>query len=572
MMTKLLSSKILSVILVVLILLSFVLIFFASAKEFKFITNEKVMGKVPLTILSGTEFDLFGPSKAGLRSNGTWTYENSGTYTQSYLGGGWCNLWNKSALKESYKMTVNTALINAGTSSDYPKFGVYAGYKDNDNFLLVMFDVKYNAFASLARINGKDGDWKAASIPAGIDLKAQNELKVIKIGNEFRVYVNGFLIEIYNQPIDKAQVGFVTEDSVVSYKDFNLEGATAFDLSKPTLRINGFGNSVSGAFQTNGWTVNKENVALDLLYSGWNSIFYGESLLKNYTFEFKTKLIEQGKDAEYPKFGAYAYYKDKDNYIVAMFDTKFKQFVSMERKNGKDGEWKGTAIDFDLSVPQKVKCVKNENKVFVFLNNIMYFAYSCDGSGAQTGFVTWEARAEYSDFSIKNTGVIDNYFGASYNNAVGVNGSWTADETLKQAYLGKGMTSLFYGLSAKETFTASIDAKLTKAGMSLYPKYGIYAANASADTFVWFFIHPKEYIVSSYGKVNGTELGWQTAKLPVDFDFNVWHNIKSIKEKDKISLFIDEKEYLTVNAVIGNAQMGFVTEDCAAEYKNPLFN
>lgn len=570
-MRKLFSSKVFTLVLAVITVCSFTYQILATSKDFKFTTNEKFIGKVPLTILSGTEFDNFGAAKSGLRSNGTWTQESDGSYTQSYLGGGWCNLWNKSALKESYKATVDVKLMTEGTSSDYPKFGMYAGYKDNDNFLLVMFDVKFNSFASFARISGKDKGWKASTIPAGTDLKTANELKVIKSGNEFRIYVNGYLIEIENEPIDKAQTGFVTEDCVTSYNNFKLTETSGFDISKPSIRKNGFGNSVSGSFQTNGWNISSEKVSLDLIYSGWNSIYYGDSLSKNYTFDFDIQLTEQAKDAQYPKYGAYAYYLDKDNYIVAMFDPKYKQFVSMERKAGKDGEWKGTAVNFDFEKQLTVKCVKNSDRVYIFANGIMYYNYKCSTGAAQPGFATWESSASYTKISYKNTAVASGYFGVSADGSVSVNGNWSYDGALKQTYLGKGLTSLFYGINTMDSYTASADIRLINSGMSLFPKYGIYAANSSANTFIWFFIHPKEYIVSSFTKVNGVDKGWQTAKLPLGFDFKSWHSIASVKNGSKVSLIIDNIVYLTVDAKIGKAQFGFVTEDCAAEYKNPVF-
>jgi GH43 family beta-xylosidase len=175
--------------------------------------------------------DAFGDAAEGDTSSGrrvgTWSTPDTRTASLTSFGGtAWTQLFYASNPDyENYTVSADTRWRATGSTSAFPKYGIYASYADKDNHVEVFIDRQYNVLATHARVQGVDQPWQNSNLPAGFDPTVFHTLKVVKSGAVYTFSLDGvqqqqrtftgatFPVLLNGQP------GLVTEDTQADYRN-----------------------------------------------------------------------------------------------------------------------------------------------------------------------------------------------------------------------------------------------------------------------------------------------------------------------------------------------------------------
>lgn len=157
-------------------------------------------------------------------------------------------------------------------------------------------------------------------------------------------------------------------------------------------------------------------------------------------------------------------------------------------------------------------------------------------------------------------------------------GSWTVvtpTEARITSAGGTAWTQLFRATNPNyETYTVSVDVQWTGTGTtSAFPKYGMHATYDDRNNNVQVFIDRKYMVLATHAVVQGTEAAWQNAPLPAGFDPAAWHNLRVRKTGATYQFYLDgvllqTRTFTGGFPVLLNGQVGLVTEDTTANYRN----
>ncbi len=176
--------------------------------------------------------DAFGDLAEGVndgRSVGSWTVTSPAGATLTSFGGvGWTRLFRASNPNyETYRVTVDTTWTGTGTTSGFPKYGIYASYDDRNNHVEVFIDRKNNVLATHAVVQGTEQPWQNANLPAGFDPTVAHRLSVLKTGASYEFSLDGTVMQQRTfsgtfPVLLNGQVGLVTEDSTAAYTNLAI--------------------------------------------------------------------------------------------------------------------------------------------------------------------------------------------------------------------------------------------------------------------------------------------------------------------------------------------------------------
>ncbi|WP_163509249.1 glycoside hydrolase family 43 protein [Fodinicola acaciae] len=155
---------------------------------------------------------------------GSWTVNSpTGATLTSFGGVPWTRLFRASNPNyETYRVTVDARWTGTGTTSNYPKYGIYASYDDRNNHVEVFIDRKNLVLATHAVVQGAEQPWQNAALPAGFDPAVAHRLSVLKTGATYAFSLDGAVLQTRTFPgtfpvLLNGQVGLVTEDSTAAY-------------------------------------------------------------------------------------------------------------------------------------------------------------------------------------------------------------------------------------------------------------------------------------------------------------------------------------------------------------------
>jgi GH43 family beta-xylosidase len=174
----------------------------------------------------------FGDAAEGVANGGrlgSWTVTGpTGADLTSFGGTAWTRLFRASNPNyEKYTVTADTRWLATGTTSAYPKYGVYACYDDRNNHVEVFIDRKYMVLATHAVVQGTEQAWQNAALPAGFDPTQYHRLTVVKSGATFTFSLDGKQLQQRTfsgtfPVLLNGQVGLVTEDTQASYRNVTI--------------------------------------------------------------------------------------------------------------------------------------------------------------------------------------------------------------------------------------------------------------------------------------------------------------------------------------------------------------
>ena len=178
--------------------------------------------------------DAFGDAAEGDtahgRRSGEWTVTDPHTASLGSFGGtGWTQLFYAANPNyESFTVSADVRWTGTGSTSSYPKYGIYASYADAANHVEVFLDRQYGVLATHAVVQGVEQPWQNSPLPAGFDPSAYHTLKVVKSGAHYAFFLDGaqaqdrtftgssFPVLLNGQP------GLVTEDTTAAYRNVTV--------------------------------------------------------------------------------------------------------------------------------------------------------------------------------------------------------------------------------------------------------------------------------------------------------------------------------------------------------------
>src|SRR5579884_3669229 len=308
----------------------------------------------------------------------------------------------------------------------------------------------------------------------------------------------------------------------------------------------------------------------------WHMVFRGDTLY-DYSVSAAVQWAAMATGDGFPKYGLYAFYADANNHAEAFLDRNYGVFATHAVVQGTDMGWQNTSLPagFDPAQFHTLSISKNDS----------LFTFRLDGAfmqqrrfallKGQIGLVTDGTQANYQKVSITDhSNGWEDAFGdaAEGNTSAGLRtGGWTvqgasgADGTT----LGSGWNQLFRGNPNLASYTVSADLKWLQTGTtSAYPKYGIYASYNDVNNHVEVFLDRKYGVLATHAFVGGIEASWQNTNLPDGFDPTQYHTLKVTKSGSLFTFLLDGSVAQQRTFAIENGQIGLVTEDTRASYRN----
>lgn len=336
----------------------------------------------------------------------------------------------------------------------------------------------------------------------------------------------------------------------------------------------------AGGLRTGTWTTSSATAAATTsLGAGWNSIYTGsDTRLSDFAASVSVTRNSAGTTVAHPKYGVYACYYDSNNYIQAWIDPSNNEFVTNVRLGGTNYGFSGTQAlpgGFNPNTAHTLSWNKSGDTFTFAIDGVAQPSRPAPIPGCQVGLVTEDTTATFSALTVYDrlewgASRAGNDAANIYGGGV-VRGPWTVNDvdSLMSTGVGTGWNSI-YGVDGIQSANYTVAAKVrqVKAGVtSAHPKYGIYACYYDDDNYVQAWIDPTNSEFVTHALVGGVDLGWSPTSLPGGFDPETNHTISVTKLGSSFTFTLDGVTQSSRSASISNCQIGLVTEDVAANFR-----
>jgi glucosylceramidase len=178
----------------------------------------EILDRVPWgdSVLGDDASNVYG----GGFQRGDWVVNNSASVGANSVGSGWSSIYRGAGMDDSsYTMSATVERIGVGTTSPYPKYGVYACYRDDENYVQGWIDPVAGEFVSHVLVNGVDLGWGGTqALPAGFDPAVDHTITATKTGTTFAFALDGVAQPSRTAAVSDCQIGLVTEDVRAVYR------------------------------------------------------------------------------------------------------------------------------------------------------------------------------------------------------------------------------------------------------------------------------------------------------------------------------------------------------------------
>ena len=250
--------------------------------------------------------------------------------------GDW-HIQNKELIQSSVKalhaiinsLAATNYLFEAGIKMTSPvttKAGVYAWWKDDNNWMKVLLNKSKKAWLYQLKKDGKPTT-QSFALPSNFDYNVYHTLSVYKNASNFIIKIDDLPAPV--NPVIKTNIPGIVIPGLYT------EGAAAFDGILYTIgwdefdsTITGWGTSDKYKKQKELWAVTKEGLT-QISEAGENFVFKGDALD---VYEFNAQVTSESNKGS---AGVYAVYADDNNYLKAIFDFKNQKFIVSGKENGK---------------------------------------------------------------------------------------------------------------------------------------------------------------------------------------------------------------------------------------------
>lgn len=154
---------------------------------------------------------------------GPWTINDVASVMSTGLGSGWNSIYGVDGI-QSGNYTVSTAVrqVKAGTTSAHPKYGIYACYRDDENYVQAWLDPTTHEFVTHAIVGGVDSGWSPTTLPSGFNAATAHTISVTKSGSTFTFTLDGVTQSARTASISGCQIGLVTEDVQANFRSITV--------------------------------------------------------------------------------------------------------------------------------------------------------------------------------------------------------------------------------------------------------------------------------------------------------------------------------------------------------------
>jgi hypothetical protein len=167
----------------------------------------------------------------------------------------------------NYTVKADVRLLEMQTEGAYPKYGFFPAYKNPTNWIWVFLHPmeSENGISVVALVDNvwtilwQVYEWGTLNI----DYFEDNELRIDKAGNLFKVLVNGTEKASFEAAIDSAWVGLCTDAVRCSYKDFSIvnNDATGVERDRTSVPLSVFPNPAGESlFISSGSTIDEVEI------------------------------------------------------------------------------------------------------------------------------------------------------------------------------------------------------------------------------------------------------------------------------------------------------------------------
>ena len=268
-----------------------------------------------------------GNTYGGGLKTGSWTITDADTLSQTGLGGGgWPSIYYGYADHSDFTASAQMTAAQTGTTASFPKYGMYACYHDQSNFVQAWIDPTSDNFVTHAVAEGTDLGWNNFALPGGFVETNPHTVSVTRSGDSFAFYLDGALKQTRTADVGEAcQVGLVTEDYRANFDNVNLIDPLRWGSS---LQGTNSANIWAGGPRRGDWAVSGiDSATITSQGSGWASLFRGY-LQGDQTVSVQAQAIDPGTTSSFPKYGVYAAYVNENNYVQAWIDPTSDDFVT----------------------------------------------------------------------------------------------------------------------------------------------------------------------------------------------------------------------------------------------------
>jgi regulation of enolase protein 1 (concanavalin A-like superfamily) len=305
--------------------------------------------------------------------------------------------------------------------------------------------------------------------------------------------------------------------------------------------------------------------------SGIVNAMLNNNAAKNYLFEINLKFIGSSIDQQ---AGLRVYYTDENNWmIVGIHQTStpgVTNFYYHLREGGVDNvQAIALLASFNINVYHKLRVERNGNKFIIWLDDVIYAPVD---TATASGFGQGQVGIFSNNANVAFDGIVytvgwDEYdssvqsWGASIS-GVQPTGNWTvAADGITQS-VTSGSHSIFKGdLMSQYEFSVQV----TKFG-SVDGTMGIMPVEIDSNNCLGAEINLATDKLFIYGVNNGVSIPYQEVSVA-----NLTtYNLRAVKLSDRIILFVDGQEKMTVLQSFGPSQVGLTNQNMAAKYNGIL--
>lgn len=352
----------------------------------------------------------YGPSLDGVAIEGDWSFSENGISSEGTSGK---SSIYKTGTKTDYAFSFTAKLVESGSGA---AFGGYAYYKDSTNYVEFMVDPAANTM-TVVSVKGYDRQPIVASLAEETDFADASGVSSVKVGNEFRFYVEDTLITTVQETFDGAgQVGFMTDSAKVEFGGVAVSDATGFAESGILNEVYTPAVGTPGTWEIDGSSAARTDT--DPTTANIESVVFNSAVASNYSFKATAKLT-QTTEGGYGYYGIVAYYQNANNYAIVFFNGGYVDVLTMYDAN----YWWSGGIEIPNAPEDGVHTVEGAKigdtiRVYVndtFIREISYPSFARPGS---VGFDTNGACAE---FEIRELKSVNSYEDDRYAQTVHVN-------------------------------------------------------------------------------------------------------------------------------------------------------
>jgi len=338
----------------------------------------------------------------------------------------------------------------------------------------------------------------------------------------------------------------------------------------------GLFNKATGTLPTD-WTLGAgtwsivDNELRQTTATGFNNIILNHKSSDNFLAEANIKLIGGSSTR-----AGLCIVKDGTDWLrVGIDQTANKWFYERNNDGSYDSQTYVLPDDFNFQVYHKIQLQKNENTVYIRIDDIpaptlSSIAVNFNGAaspelftdGAQAafdgvvysiGWDEWNNRIQYwggTKSGVPSEGIW-NF------------GNWGIDqtETNGYAYIFKGDLMNEYEIDAR--------CNVRTANANVNRRIGIMPVAIDDANYMFAEIDPATTELVVYGISNSVLYSFPNTPIPYNPTPNTW-NIRAVKLSDKVIIFVNGKELFTANVSYGLSQVGLVTENQDAIFSSVI--